>query len=233
MANDTEAPPHALRELADEAPRAVTERVDMAADAEQVGLVRSELQRRVRNMLAIIRSVFDRTVAAGGSIEDIGQHFTGRLEALGRYQLARSHHPGGGVDLEGIVRDELQTAQAAGDPRVIVSGPDVRLSDEAADLVGLAVHELVTNSIKFGVLNSTTNRPRLKIEWLTRQDKLELRWQETGIPIVASAPIRRGFGTEFIEEALAYQLGAQVARNISAGKLSWIIVFPSRTTIVM
>jgi two-component sensor histidine kinase len=180
-------------------------------------LLRNELQHQVRNMLAIIRSIFSRTVASGGSAEDLADHFQGRLDAISRYQVARAHAPSGTVDLEQILRDELQSFQFGDDPTIEISGPRVRLRHDVAQVMALALHELVTNSIKFGVLAAVDDRGRLNTHWSLVGGMLHFSWAETGVPVVMSAPVRRGFGRSFLEEGLPYQIGAATRFELRPG----------------
>jgi two-component system CheB/CheR fusion protein len=189
-------------------------------------IARTELQHRVRNMVGIIRSVFTRTVAAGGLLEDVADHFKGRLDVIARHHMAWIMAPESVVTLEMMIYEELLTYQAAQDSRVSLSGPDVRLKPEQAQLLGLAFHELATNSVKFGVLASADSRPRLIIQWVVENATLHVRWRETGISILGSVPLKVGFGREFLEEALPYQLGGTCTVEMRPGELSWIISVP-------
>lgn len=195
-------------------------------ERDREAMLQGELQHGVRNMLAVVRSIFSRSVAGGGSLSEVADHFRGRLDVLARYQLSRSHRPGGSADFETMLLDELQTAQAGDDPRVALAGPVVKVPFEAAQLVGLAIHELVTNSIKFGVLSSLAEQARLTIGWTLSDEVLHVAWREEGIAILAPAPFRKGFGRGFIEEALPYQLGASTSFDLAPGRLSCTLSMP-------
>lgn len=187
-----------------------------------------ELEHRVRNMLAVIRSVFRRTAESGDSHEDLLEHFRGRLDVFARHHSLLSRSPLRPTDLENIVRDGL-LASAASDSRAYeASGPVVGLRHKSAELLALTVHELATNSIKFGALGRADGK--LAIDWSVSGtgggQALLFRWLETGIPIVAATPLSRGFGRQFIEEALPYELGATTSLNLNAGQLEWIIELP-------
>jgi two-component sensor histidine kinase len=178
------------------------------AAQKEAALLRGELQHRMRNMLATVRTVFARTVAGGGSLEDVADHFRGRFDTIARYQSLLATEPGTTIDFECMVRDELQSFQFGDHPQISVTGPPARLAQEAAQVIGLALHELTTNSIKFGALATEGAQAHLDIAWTVAESMLHFEWRETGVAVLAQAPLDRGFGREFIEDALSYQLGA-------------------------
>lgn len=198
------------------------------AARDRATVLQGELQHRVRNMLATIRSVFSRTVAFGGSLEDVADHFNGRLDALARYESAHVTDPGRTVDLEQIVRDELHSFQFGDDPKIRIAGPEVRLGRDVAQSLALAMHELTTNAIKFGALSMVDDRATLDIAWTSTDDLVTITWVEQGVPIVASAPLRKGFGREFIEQALPYQLDAKTHFELHPGGISCSITLPPK-----
>jgi two-component sensor histidine kinase len=188
-------------------------------------LLRGELQHRVRNMLAIIRSIFSRTVDSGGSLEDVADHFRGRLDAVAQLQSLYAMQAPAAADFEQMIRDELQPFQFGDDPRISINGPDIRLDLDVAQLMGLALHELTTNSIKFGAL-SGDNESGLAIRWSSTGQMMRFEWLETGVPVIAPAPLHRGFGREFIEQALPYQLGATTSFVLRPGGVFCSIALP-------
>lgn len=196
------------------------------ASKEQTVLLEGELQHRVRNMLAVVRSVFSRTVATRSSLEDASDHFKGRLDALARYQagpamLSYPYH-----DLENMLREEFLQVGFEHDPRIRIAGPEAILTGKVAESVGLALHELVTNSIKFGILAPGNDKGGLVVEWHHAGARLHFRWNESGVAIVSSAPLHRGFGREFVEDSLPYQLGAVTSVEIAPGRITCIMNLP-------
>ena len=170
----------------------------------------SELQHRVRNSLSVVRSIARRSVETNESVEELGMHLDGRIGAFARVQSALARDPAAGVDLAGMVADELAAATAHEGQRLVLEGPDVKLPSKVAENLGLAIHELATNAIKYGALS--TGGGRIRVAWTMSEgepQELLLQWKETGVRLPASGPTRRGFGTELIERMLPYQLGAR------------------------
>ena len=212
----------ALHSLA-EAERKVVEREQSVASLE------GELQHRVRNMLAVIRSVFSRTVETRTSPEELADHFRGRLDALARYHTGTLGFRMRQLNLGNMVRDELLLAGANnGDPRIHIAGPENSIGGQEAQSLGLALHELVTNSIKFGVLAPGTATGRLKIEWRRSRDMLTFTWAERGMSVLGPAPLHYGFGREYIEQSLPYQHDARTSFELGAGMLDCVIELPLR-----
>lgn len=184
----------------------------------------NELQHRGRNLLATIRTVFARTMETAETLQEATDHFSGRLDALGRYQGLLARRPHATVDFETLVRDELLTFGFGDGDRVALDGPSVRLTHRLAEPIGLAVHELATNSVKFGALSARDGQ--LSVTWTAAaqgaaepEPGLAIEWAETGVPVVASAPLRNGFGRDYIEFGLPYQLDAVTSFELRPGGL--------------
>jgi two-component sensor histidine kinase len=184
----------------------------------------AELLHRVRNTLAVVRSIFSRTVENAETLEHASDHFRGRLDTLAHYQLRTG--PAGGFHLEDMVRDTLMVFAVTYDPRIEIEGPEVRLDGRIAESVGLALHELATNSIKFGMLAPASTSGRLSLRWTLVDDILSFEWLEDGIAILSSAPLRTGFGREYIEQALPYQISAETSFEFTAGRLRCALTIP-------
>ena len=98
-----------------------------------------------------------------------------------------------------------------------VEGPDLRLQPKAAETLGLAVHELATNALKYGALSASEGA--VEVKWDVEPDGeaqlLRLVWREKGGPPV-TAPSKRGFGTRLIERSLASEFGGDVGIDFAA-----------------
>lgn len=188
----------------------------------------AELQHRTRNVLMIVRSVFNRTVEAGGPLDEVVDHFRGRLDSLSRNQVMATQSPQGGLDLESLVRDELLSVGMGDGTTLSIAGPEVRLMPRAAESIGLAIHELTTNAVKFGALR--TPGATLSVHWAIEGQgaarHVTFEWVERGVPAVAVAPERSGFGRELIEEGLPYRLGAETRLAFRGGGVTCRIVLP-------
>ncbi len=182
-----------------------------------------ELQHRVRNNLAVVRSVARRTADASDTAEEFAAHLDGRLGALTRAQAAATRNPERGMDLRSMIDDELLAAAAGQHGQVRVDGPDVRLRLKAGETLTLAMHELVTNSVKFGALSDDG---ALVITWRVDADRLALNWSERLRRADPARMSRRGFGTELLEQTLPYELGADVAFDVGVSAVRCAVRLP-------
>jgi two-component sensor histidine kinase len=96
--------------------------------------------------------------------------------------------------------------------------------------LALALHELVTNSAKYGALSTLSGR--LSIGWEIQGDFLLLAWEETGGPTVQK-PTSRGFGTRSVIASIESQLGGQALFDWrSEGLICRLLVPLARQTVV-
>lgn len=193
-----------------------------------------DVQHYMRNALAVIRSVARRTARTSDTVEHYATHFEGRLDAFARVQDALIRSGDDGVDLEGMIREEL-VAHRVTDASVTVDGPHLRLRGRAAEAVMLALHELVINAVKFGAL--TSDRGAVSVVWTIDRSadlpRLLFRWSETGVRVAGPAPRRRGFGTDVIERSLPYELGAVTRLDFLPGEVRCSIALPLLPGIVV
>jgi PAS domain S-box-containing protein len=179
----------------------------------------SELQHRTRNQLAVIRSIVRRTAEASVDMNDFMSHFEGRLGAFARTEAAMTRNAEVSVSLEDLVREEFVAAASA--DLTEIGGPEVRLFGRTAEILSLAIHELVTNSVKYGALASRAGRVgvRWAVEPADGAPKLAFDWIESGVPLLDTQPQRRGFGRRLLEDALPYELGAETSIAFEPGGL--------------
>ena len=189
---------------------------------EREQLLAGEIQRRVRGALAVVRSVFARTAETSDTLEDASHHFRGRLDVIARHQFP---HPSVN-DLERLIRDEFRDFRFGYEDAIAIGGPEVDLLPEEVLPLALTLHELVTNALKFGAL---AGDGQVRVTWTIDADALALTWTETGVRVIAPAPLRRGFGREFIEDALPFQIGAETAFALRPGGVLCTIRLPRGT----
>jgi PAS domain S-box-containing protein len=164
-------------------------------------LMVDELNHRVKNTLAIVQGLAQQSFRGGGVSADVRSSFEGRLAAL-----AAAHDLLTRKNWEGAELRELVVAVVAAHcgERVAIDGPPLQLAPKLAVTLALALHELCTNAVKYGALSLPDGQ--VTVAWTGDEDRLALRWVESGGPPV-TPPRRRGFGTRMIERALASETG--------------------------
>ncbi|EIZ78107.1 bacteriophytochrome protein [Novosphingobium sp. Rr 2-17] len=174
----------------------------------------AELNHRVRNILALIRSLMTKTSQAASDVASYVDSLGGRVQALARAHDRVTRQSWGPAPLAGLFEDEMAAHDGARG-RFTLSGPNVLLQAQAISTVALVVHELVTNSCKHGALSST-GRVEVSIEAVDGEG-IYIRWKEIGGPAVV-APTRRGFGSVIVERTIPFDLqGAAEVRFLLAG----------------
>jgi PAS domain S-box-containing protein len=170
----------------------------------------SELDHRVKNVLATVLTVASRTQETSSSMAEFVAALEGRIKSMATtHELLSSRH-WQGIPLVDLVRHEL--APYATTSNVRIEGPDVVLRAEAGQALGMVLHELATNAAKFGAIS--TGSGHVSVRWSFRRNGraeswLCLHWKESGGPIVVP-PTRSGFGTSVVRELIPYELGGTI-----------------------
>jgi two-component sensor histidine kinase len=187
----------------------------------------SALNQRLRRVLWVFRVATTHVDSGGQSSDEFASHLAGRIGAIGRAALAPTFVDG--VDLELLVLDELRL-HAARPEQFSISGPEVHLAPDAADLMSLAIHELATNAVKYGALSQS--RAKIGVTWTVvhrfGRRVLRFEWLEGGVRIMARAPPTPGFGSELIQRLIARELKGEGKMTLLADGVSCTIAIPLR-----
>jgi two-component sensor histidine kinase/CheY-like chemotaxis protein len=169
---------------------------------ERQNLLAREVDHRAKNALALAQSIVRLT--RGENVESYVRSVEGRINALARVHTVLSLSSWQGAEVGKLVDEEL-APYSMGD-QIDLRGAEVQLQPATAQTVALALHELVTNSAKYGALSTLTGR--LSVSWTIEADVLDIVWTETGGPRVEK-PISRGFGTRSVIASIESQLGGK------------------------
>jgi PAS domain S-box-containing protein len=167
---------------------------------ERQSLLTREVDHRAKNALALAQSIVRLTRA--DSVKTFVDAVEGRINALARVHTILSLSSWQGAEIGKLIDAEL----APWGGQIRLSGAEVRLQPATAQTLALALHELVTNSAKYGALSVLSGQ--LSITWDVEDDMLALAWEETGGPLVQT-PTSRGFGTRSLMTSVESQLGGQ------------------------
>ena len=186
---------------------------------ERQNLLTREVDHRAKNALALAQSIVRLTRA--DNVKTYVSAVEGRISALARVHTILSLSSWQGAEIGRLVEEEL--APYAAGRQLRFSGPEVQLQPATAQTLALALHELVTNSAKYGALSVLSGR--LTIAWSVGDDILTVSWEETGGPAVRE-PTTRGFGTRSLIASIESQLGGQTLFDWRAEGLICRLVVP-------
>lgn len=174
---------------------------------DQQELLVAELNHRVRNILNLIRGLVSQGQEDAKSLESYRSVLEDRIFALARAHDQLTQKDWNWVSLRSLVETEIHAFLTTKASRVSVTGDEIDLSPAAFSTLALVIHELVTNSAKYGALNDSSGSVDLDVQ-LQPDGAARLSWRESNGPPV-SAPTRRGFGTTIIERSIPFELKGQ------------------------
>jgi len=180
-----------------------------SANARQELLI-AELNHRVRNILGVIRGLIRQSQPDDAAVRDFVKVVDGRIHALARAHNQITDDHWGPAPLEALIDAEAAAFAVDKQSAIHAGGPPVLLNPQAFSTMALLIHELVTNSAKYGSLSGDGE---VEIEWKrSHTGDLVLHWTERGGPPVRP-PRRKGFGSTIIERSVPYDLGGS-ARSL-------------------
>lgn len=171
---------------------------------ERQELMIAELNHRVRNILSLVRGLVAQSKDTSTTVEEFAAVLGGRIQALARAHDQITNLNWAPVALRSLLESEAGAYLGARAGRVRMEGPDIALDPKAFATLALVVHEMMTNSAKYGALADSTGQ--VQVIWrLDPGSSLVIDWKESGGPPV-QPPSRRGFGTTIIERSVPFDL---------------------------
>lgn len=190
---------------------------------EQKALLMRELSHRAKNLLSVIQSVARQTARHARDLADFEARFVGRVGALAVSIDRLVHQDWAGADLAALVRDQLRIFLDPESPRLVLEGPTVRLTPEATQNIGLALHELGTNAAKYGALTNASGV--IHVTWSVSDGadgrrRFEMLWTESGGPRITELA-KPGFGSTVITVLARMSLDAEVSLEFPPEGARW------------
>jgi PAS domain S-box-containing protein len=203
----------------------VTERKEGEA---HLRLLLRELTHRSKNLLAVIQAMARQTAHHAGSIDGFLTQFGARLQALAASHDLLVRESWYGASLNELIRSQLAGYLDRSSGQVSIDGPPIALKPEAAQNLGLALHELAVNAAKYGALSVPAGR--VSITWSqpesTSGNAIALEWREQLGPKVKGRR-KKGFGSMVIERNLTRAFDAEVNLEFDPDGLRCHIVIPA------
>lgn len=193
---------------------------------ERQALLMREVDHRAKNVLAVVLSVL--RLSRSDDPRAFAEAVEGRVGALARAHELLAREKWRGATLHALAEEELAAyrGSAAGEERIQLDGPPLRLEASAVQPLSMALHELATNAARHGSLS----RPggQVVLRWRQHEDgMLRLQWTEQGGPPILRPPSRQGFGSRLLRTAVSAQLDGTVEFDWDEGGLRCTISLPS------
>lgn len=185
----------------------------------------AELNHRVRNILNLIRSLISQSASDASSIGQYTQILGGRIQAIGTAHDLITEVNWEASSFKKFIETEFAAYVEGHSDRLVIKGNDARIAPKALTTLALVMHEMTTNSVKYGALNSDGGIVTIELERSADGD-LTIHWQESGGPQV-TPPTRRGFGSTIIEKSISYELKGSTELTFAPEGLQAVFKLPS------
>jgi PAS domain S-box-containing protein len=193
---------------------------------EHSNLIMRELSHRTKNLLAVISSLARRTFGGNRDPQAQAADFVERIHGLARSHDLLVRGDWRGVSLEDLVRSHLDPF-GIDEALISLEGPPLEIRPEAAQSIGLALHELATNAVKHGALKSTGGR--LAIKWQVNERNghpfLDLEWREDTVG-ASGGPRPPGFGRLMLEQLVSASVGGSAVYELTGKQVIWKLSAP-------
>jgi PAS domain S-box-containing protein len=197
----------------------------------RIELLLLEVNHRAKNMLAMIQALARRSAVHSSSNGNFVLRLEERIASLSANQDLLVSRAWTDVPLDELIEVHLRFL---GDALVQVdrAGPEVMITPAAAEVIGMALHELATNAVKYGALSDAHGR--VAVIWSAHEPGsdpgLVMQWQERGGPLVYP-PAARGFGSRLISDVPRGKLGAEVVVDYDPAGFVWVLRCPAAGTL--
>ncbi|MGT2468600.1 sensor histidine kinase [Mesorhizobium atlanticum] len=209
----------------------------------RIRLLMREVNHRVKNQFAVILSMVRETSKRSTDPSEFEQMIRARIMALSRSHDLLVTSEWAGASLFDLVQEHLKPF--GHEERISLSGPLLTLQSNAVQNLGMAFHELGTNSSKYGAL--AVDGGHVEITWKVEtgpdaRRRFHLLWQETSgaagngiaekIGKEKGAAERKGFGTVVLQRVAPQSLSGSSSLERSPGSLKWTLDAPLEAIIV-
>ena len=177
-------------------------------------LLAGEMSHRVKNLLAIASGLTAITSRSTSTVNDMARELTQRLTALGRAHDLVRPLPGQTEQQAALLGDLITVLLAPYDDlgafsgRVRVSVPRISVGEAATTTLALVMHELATNSLKYGALSVATGT--LDVSCSAQDEAITVVWTERGGPVVTDPTHADGYGTRLVRRTVTGALRGSI-----------------------
>jgi two-component sensor histidine kinase len=191
-----------------------------------IQLLMNEVNHRAKNLLSVVQAIARQT-ARTADPATFTNLLSERIQGLAASQDLLVKNRWTNVGVSELVHAQLAHFNNIVGTRVLIEGPPARLSPAAAQGIGMALHELTTNAVKYGALSNANGRIRIYWENIVADDPLfVMHWVEEGGPKVV-VPTRKGFGNRVIEKMAEDAVDGKVEIEYRSSGLYWKLTTPA------
>ena len=158
----------------------VADVTETKAAEDHIRFLLHEISHRSKNLITVIQSIARRTARTSSALDDFSHRFEQRLLGLAASHDVLVRSDWHGAQLADLVRQHLAPFIDVQSTRLVIQGTPLLVKAEAAQAIGLALHELATNASKYGALS--TSAGTVVVSWDINRSRptptLSLRWVE-------------------------------------------------------
>lgn len=184
-----------------------------------------EAVHRSSNLLTVVHALAVQSARGSASVEAFLASFVGRLRALADATQSIARGNAASARLPELVARALELLSTTYRGRVAITGPDLTINAAAAQQISLALHELSTNSHKYGL--GAKEAVRVEVSWEVDADRLVFAWRESGIgPLPDGQQPPEGFGTMLLTSIIPETLDGTAERRFEAETMVYRLEVP-------
>lgn len=184
-----------------------------------------EAVHRSSNLLTVVHALAVQSARGSASVEAFLASFVGRLRALADATQSIARGNAASARLPELVARALELLSTTYKGRVAITGPDLTINAAAAQQISLALHELSTNSHKYGL--GTKEAVRVEVSWEVDAERLVFAWRESGIgPLAGGQQPPEGFGTMLLTSIIPETLDGTAERRFEAETMVYRLEVP-------
>lgn len=199
-----------------------TDITEQRAAEEHNGYIMGELNHRVKNILMVVQAV-TRQTARNTSPENLEKVLFERIQNLAASNDLLFKSDWSGVSLGDLVSAQMGVLPENTSERLSVSGPPISIGPSEAQTIGMTLHELTTNSLKYGALADPAGCVALSWKWNDQTSNAwQLEWRED-VTTPITEPKHKGFGHTVLVDMVTSALGAEVEMDYASSGLIYMV----------